>query len=97
MHGPRVAIDALVRRNSPAMAPRLDQGRRWRSGVVNCAGRLVLLVPGCATAAFVVPAPAIYGPDGKHGDYPEVLNAALTRVDNSEGITSLPYTSQRKG
>jgi hypothetical protein len=79
------------------MAPRLDQGRRWRSGVVNCAGRLVLLVPGCATAAFVVPAPAIYGPDGKYGDYPEVLNAALTRVDNSEGITSLLYTSQRKG
>jgi hypothetical protein len=55
-------------------------------------GRLVVLVPYWATAAFVAPAPAIYGPDGRYSDYPEVLEAALTRIDNSEGITSLLYS-----
>jgi hypothetical protein len=59
-------------------------------------GRLVLLVPECETAACVAPAPAIYGHDGKYSDYPEVLKAAFTQVDNNEGIASLLYSSQRK-
>jgi hypothetical protein len=49
-----------------------------------------------STCAWSRPAP-IYGPDGKYSDCPEVLKAAVTRVDNNEGITSLLYVSQRKG
>ena len=64
---------------------------------MNRAGHLVLLVPDCATAAFVAPARALYGPDGRRSDYAEALKAALTRVDNHEEIASLVYTSQRKG
>jgi hypothetical protein len=37
------------------------------------------------------------GPDGNYGDGREVLAAAFTRFENHEGISSLPYTSQRKG
>jgi hypothetical protein len=60
-----------------------------------------LLVAACPTAAFAAPAAAtpalpLSDADGKYSD-PEVLAAAFTRFENHEGITSLLYTSQRKG